>query len=203
MNARIKAIFDYCSIVLNRRENPLPKEEYGESHHIWPRSFGGSNEKSNLVRLTPEEHYRCHRLLVDICKGTPLSNKATYAWWAMAWGRKDKLKISEEEYGKLRREFAKLDSKIHKGKKLSEETKQKMSLAHKGFRLTKEHIEKLRQAAKRSHFWQDKINKNPEKIKKTAEKHKGMKRSEEARKRMSEARKRFFANGGKVWNKGN
>lgn len=39
------------------------------------------------------------------------------------------------------------------------------------------------------HWWQDKINKNPEKIAKTAEKHKGMTRSVESKLKMSLAKK--------------
>lgn len=39
---------------------------YVESHHIIPRCFGGSDEKTNLVDLTPEEHYVAHLLLVKI-----------------------------------------------------------------------------------------------------------------------------------------
>lgn len=54
----------------------------------------------------------------------------------------------------------------------------------------------------KSHWWQDKINKNPEKIRKMAEKHRGMKRSETAKRNMSEGRKRFFASGGTAPNKG-
>ena len=34
-----------------------------ESHHIIPRSLGGSNEKSNRVLLTGREHLICHNLL--------------------------------------------------------------------------------------------------------------------------------------------
>lgn len=52
------------------------------------------------------------------------------------------------------------------------------------------------------HWWQDKINKNPEKIAKMAEKHRGMKRSEQARVNMSNAAKRKFANGYKNWTEG-
>lgn len=36
---------------------------YKEVHHIIPRSFGGSNDKSNLVQLTAREHYIAHALL--------------------------------------------------------------------------------------------------------------------------------------------
>lgn len=45
-------------------------QEYTEKHHIVPRSLGGSDDKSNLVRLTPREHLIAHMLLVQIYKGT-------------------------------------------------------------------------------------------------------------------------------------
>ena len=35
-----------------------------DSHHIIPKSLGGSNEKTNLVLLTHREHYIAHMLLV-------------------------------------------------------------------------------------------------------------------------------------------
>lgn len=42
---------------------------YGEVHHIVPRCMGGSNEKSNLVKLTAREHVLCHILLAKIHGG--------------------------------------------------------------------------------------------------------------------------------------
>ena len=45
---------------------------YKERHHILPRCLGGTDENSNLVDLTPEEHYVCHQLLVKIHPGNPL-----------------------------------------------------------------------------------------------------------------------------------
>ncbi len=36
---------------------------YFETHHIVPRSEGGTNNKDNLVQLTPREHYISHYLL--------------------------------------------------------------------------------------------------------------------------------------------
>jgi hypothetical protein len=51
------------SIIQNRRSNPLPKDEYGEWHHIVPRSFGGSDNTDNLVRLSAREHFIVHYLL--------------------------------------------------------------------------------------------------------------------------------------------
>lgn len=45
--------------------------EYTERHHILPRSLGGSDDKDNLVDLTPREHLIAHMLLVRMHKGTP------------------------------------------------------------------------------------------------------------------------------------
>jgi hypothetical protein len=39
---------------------------YVERHHIVPRCIGGLDDRSNLVELTPEEHYVAHQLLVKI-----------------------------------------------------------------------------------------------------------------------------------------
>ena len=36
---------------------------YTEIHHILPKSLGGTDDISNLVVLTAEEHYKCHLLL--------------------------------------------------------------------------------------------------------------------------------------------
>lgn len=40
-----------------------------QKHHVIPSSLGGNNEKTNLVRLTPREHYICHLLLVLMTQG--------------------------------------------------------------------------------------------------------------------------------------
>lgn len=40
-----------------------------ERHHILPKSLGGTNEKSNLVLLTPREHFLAHLLLVRFTQG--------------------------------------------------------------------------------------------------------------------------------------
>ena len=42
----------YFNIIRNRRNNPLPIDEYGEMHHIKPRSFNGLDTPNNLIRLS-------------------------------------------------------------------------------------------------------------------------------------------------------
>ena len=51
--------------IVRRGQNRI-LEGYSEKHHIVPRCMGGTNEVTNLVSLTPEEHYLCHLLLVKI-----------------------------------------------------------------------------------------------------------------------------------------
>lgn len=41
-------------------------EGYTELHHIIPRCMGGTDKTTNLVDLTPEEHYVAHQLLVKM-----------------------------------------------------------------------------------------------------------------------------------------
>ncbi len=54
----------YDSLIERGKNRNL--NEYGEKHHIVPKCLGGSNKKANLVKLTPEEHYVAHQLLVKI-----------------------------------------------------------------------------------------------------------------------------------------
>ena len=42
---------------------------YTEAHHILPRSLGGGDDQSNIVRLTPKAHFLAHRLLARIHGG--------------------------------------------------------------------------------------------------------------------------------------
>ena len=66
-----------------------------ERHHIVPRCMGGNNKKSNIVKLSPEEHFFAHILLVKIypethglilavnrmCTGhTGKRNRVMYGW---------------------------------------------------------------------------------------------------------------------------
>lgn len=53
------------AIIENRKMLGRPNG-YSENHHIIPKSMGGSNEHSNLIRLTAREHFIIHRLLAKI-----------------------------------------------------------------------------------------------------------------------------------------
>jgi hypothetical protein len=97
-NIKLLIILDYKRIYNNLilRAQNRSLIDYKESHHIIPRCLGGSNDKSNLVELTAEEHYVCHQLLVKIypdnakiafaakmmtrCSTTQARNNKMYSW---------------------------------------------------------------------------------------------------------------------------
>jgi len=51
--------------LINRARN-RNLSSYYELHHVVPKCIGGTDDPSNIVKLTPEEHYVAHQLLVKI-----------------------------------------------------------------------------------------------------------------------------------------
>lgn len=80
---------------------------YTEKHHIIPRCMGGNNSKSNLVVLTPEEHYVAHQLLV---KMYPELDSLVYAANKMTVSSKT-VKRSNKRYGWLKRRYQRVCKK--------------------------------------------------------------------------------------------
>lgn len=82
-------------------------------HHIIPKHMGGSNDPSNLVELTVEEHAEAHRVLWE-----------THGKWQdfLAWKALSGQITSDD----LRRELARL-SRL--GRQLTEDTKNKIRKA--------------------------------------------------------------------------
>jgi 5-methylcytosine-specific restriction endonuclease McrA len=66
----------YYAIIHNAQNRTT--SEYTETHHIIPKSLGGSNRKNNLVKLTSREHFICHLLLTKMVIGEN-RNKLIYA----------------------------------------------------------------------------------------------------------------------------
>lgn len=56
----------YNKIIQNRRKTPLSINEYGEHHHIIPKSLGGPDDETNIIKLTAREHFLCHFCLVKM-----------------------------------------------------------------------------------------------------------------------------------------
>lgn len=68
----------YHELCKDAQQNPK-LDSYKELHHIKPLCMGGTDEKSNLVKLTAKQHFIAHWLLYKAYK-TP---KLAYAWYAM------------------------------------------------------------------------------------------------------------------------
>lgn len=75
---------------------------YSEKHHIVPKCLGGGDEIENLVKLTPEEHYLAHQLLVKIYPEEP---RLVYAVWRMIYGDSEYVLRNNKTYGWLRRKY--------------------------------------------------------------------------------------------------
>jgi hypothetical protein len=89
---------------------------YSERHHVVPRCMGGSDAKSNIVRLTAKEHFIAHKLLVRI------NPEVRGLWLALvAMGR-----ISEYKARIFASERA-TAAQMRKGFKYTEASRRKMS----------------------------------------------------------------------------
>lgn len=136
---------------------------YSESHHIIPKSLGGSNDPTNLVNLSAREHYICHRLLVKMTVGIN-KRKMSRAFWAMCILDKTQrryipnsrvFQLAKEKYIKTlvgRKLTAETKEKIRKsnlGKVQSEETRRKRAASRTGFKNTEETIAKMKDSAKK------------------------------------------------------
>lgn len=74
----------YFDIIQNATSSNRSKtDSYFEEHHIVPKSFGGPNKKSNLVLLTPREHFLCHLLLPKMMIDPVKAGKMVYAFFRM------------------------------------------------------------------------------------------------------------------------
>lgn len=134
----------YNRITLNRED--LPKETYGEVHHIWPKSLGQDNSPENLVRLTAKEHYVAHHLLTKIF---PDCREMTQAFWLMCHKNTNSAKdvyVSPQIFAKARESAAKAHGELMSGRMLSTEHRAKISAANSGRHHSADAIKKIQEA---------------------------------------------------------
>ena len=98
----------YESIIEKRKIN-IPTG-YTEEHHIVPRSLDGTDDKTNLVKLTAKEHFICHLLLTKMYpKGSLEYYKMSHAFLMMFVSSKDhggNRYITSKKYEKLKVSFS-------------------------------------------------------------------------------------------------
>jgi len=83
--------------------------QYLETHHIIPKCLGGSDEKSNLVKLPLKAHFISHLLL---CKIYPNEPKLFYAFNMMMVSNKyqKRRRITSRLYSKIKKELYSMHS---------------------------------------------------------------------------------------------
>lgn len=109
-----KAIYDNL-IVKATKENLLPNVYY-ENHHIIPKCIGGNDDITNMVKLTPEQHYVAHQLLVKIYPDNP---KLIFACTMMCMhniGNTLGNRTNNKLFGWLRRRFMETASITHRNR---------------------------------------------------------------------------------------
>ena len=118
----------YFNIITRAKNRQLAS--YSEKHHIIPKSLGGSNDKDNLVQLTPKEHFVCHILLVKMLAGIQ-RGKMLQALWYMSNKKSTTKHIPNARfYERLRKEYSahrKTQSSPMRGKQHTAETKKLIS----------------------------------------------------------------------------
>lgn len=130
-------------------------EGYVEKHHIIPKCLGGTDDLSNLVQLTLEEHYVAHQLLMKMHPG---NHKLIFATKMMTVKKKNR--PNNKMYGWIRRRWIDSASKApRKPRKketkprnrdytMSEAQKQKISISGRArnYKHSPETIERIRQS---------------------------------------------------------
>lgn len=184
----------YDRLISARKERSCSEDQYYESHHIIPKSMGGTNDIENLIKLTPREHFLAHWMLWRIHKNKQMAD----AFFSMCGFRNKKRKFSTSSISYAEAKEAKSNKKGHlvseetrqkislaskgnqymKGKKLSDEAKLRISEFNKGKKLSEETKNKIGKSRKGKLHSQDSI----EKIKKVC---KGKQRSLETREKIS------------------
>jgi hypothetical protein len=136
----IKYTNTYERLIQLAKNREVPNT-YVEKHHIIPRSFGGSDEKENLVALTAREHYIAHLLLWRMQFPKNYHNKMAMAMAAMMWkldsaGQRD-YKVNSRLYATFKQEYSILmsiqntgEGNPFYGKIHTEETRKKFAVYH-------------------------------------------------------------------------
>lgn len=102
----------YDRLIQNAKERNVV-DGYVEVHHIIPKSHGGSDDNSNLVKLTAREHYIAHLLLVKIHPNSITMVKA--AMFMCSYSYSNEYRMNNRIYGWLRERFSKKISESQTG----------------------------------------------------------------------------------------
>lgn len=180
LNKYNKCYYNIINVALSRVNDP---NAYTEKHHILPRSLGGTDAASNIVKLTAREHFICHLLLPKFTTGNN-RYKMVHALWFMSNTKKlgKRYKPSSRIYEQVKEQRAAIlrgrrgEAHPNFGKKHPERTTEIF---------TPEWKERIAASKRGKPAW-----------------NKGIPRTEAECHKMSETRKKLVVNGLKPWNIG-
>jgi hypothetical protein len=131
----------YQAIVNNaKQQQRLKTNGYYESHHIIPKSLGGSNKKENLVLLTAREHFICHLLLVKMfTRKSNQYNKMLHAVILFKGSNDYQSRyMNSHLYESIKKDYSEIRRAATKGKSLSKEHRSNISQSLKGHTTSQE-----------------------------------------------------------------
>ena len=116
MSQQINYKLKYHNFIDKRRQRPLTREKGYALHHILPKSLGGTNEDSNMVKLSHREHWVAHRMLAKMYSGKNRT-KMYHALWYMA--KTSPYKCNSRTYEHIKLEHSKITKRQWKNGTLS------------------------------------------------------------------------------------
>jgi hypothetical protein len=134
----------YFSIVENAKSKTY--DDYTEIHHIIPKSLDGSNESDNLITLSYREHFILHMLLPKMIDDFEQKRKMNYAL-SMMRRRINQTEVNSKYFDVIKKSL----KEASLGRKLKEETKEKLRVIHQNQLNDEEYLSK----------WKDGIAKRP------------------------------------------
>jgi hypothetical protein len=87
---------------------------YTETHHIIPRSFNGTNDKNNLIKLGARHHYIAHLLLAKATNSPKMIKALHKMVYSTSGDVQRDYKITSKVYAYVREEHAKIVSNYSK-----------------------------------------------------------------------------------------
>jgi len=138
----------YFDIIKKAQSRTLEKPY--DRHHIIPKSLGGDNHPSNIVKLTHREHFVCHRLLIHMVENS-LRYKMAFAAWQQSRSFKFKGKVTSRTFAILRSDLSKYYTG-QKRKPFSEQAKSNMragAAGRKKPKMTEEWLESIHRGVKK------------------------------------------------------
>lgn len=172
---------EYNKIIEFRKSNQLPEDQYGENHHIVPRSVCPilKDSPDNIVRLSAQEHFLAHSHLWlayrDELKEKKWAKSMCFAVFRMKRQalKSDNIEAFAAMYENARAESLKVLHYNRIGTHHSEETKKRMSASQKGKPKSIQQRLKISKSLKGRKSWKKGIPMREETKKKISESKKG------------------------------